>query len=156
MLPAATRSMTGRVFVDTNILIYARDRKAEEKRARARAWLEALSETGLGCLNLQVVNEFTRWVLANEPRRPLAEVRADSEALRAWGDKPPDDDEIELAWAVRERLGYQWFDCLLIAAAQLAGCPFFLTEDMGTGAKFQSVRLIHPFETAPAEILSRR
>lgn len=147
--------MTPAVFVDTNVLIYARDRKAEDKRAKARAWLTALGETGLGHLNLQVINEFTRWVLAHEgQRRRIEDVRGEVDALRAWGDKPLDEDEVELAWAVRRRLGYQWFDCLLIAAAEFAGCEYFLTENMGRGAAFHSVKLINPFETAPSELLS--
>lgn len=147
--------MTGRVFVDTNVLIYARDRKAEDKRPQAQQWLTALAETRLGRLNLQVLNELTRWVLAKEFHRSLEEVRAEINALRVWGDKPLDDDEIELSWAVRQQLGYQWFDCLLIAAAHSAGCRYFLTEDMGNRAVFGSVTIINPFKTAPSELLPR-
>jgi predicted nucleic acid-binding protein len=147
--------MTVRVFVDTNVLIYARDRKEAEKRAKAQAWLTALAETGFGRLNLQVLNEFTRWVLANEPRRPLEDVRKEIEELRIWGDKPLDHDEVELGWAVRERLGYQWFDCLLIAAAHLSECTHFLSENMGKGAVFGSITLIHPFDNHPSESLPK-
>jgi predicted nucleic acid-binding protein len=147
--------MTGRVFVDTNVLIYARDRKAEHKRARAQAWLKALGDTGQAYLNLQVLNEFTRWVLANEQRRSLDDIRKEIQALRAWGDKPLDHDEVELGWAVRKRFGYQWFDCLLIAAAELSGCSYFLTEDMTKKVVFGSLRLVDPFETSPSEILRK-
>jgi predicted nucleic acid-binding protein len=146
--------MTGRVFVDTNVLIYARDRKAEDKRTKAQAWLVALGDTGQARVNLQVVNEFTRWMLANEQGRSLEDVQEEIQALRAWGDKPLDHDEVELGWAVRKRFGYQWFDCLLIAAAELSGCRYFLTEDMSKGAVFGSVKLVDPFRTSPAEILS--
>src|SRR5215210_2824819 len=146
--------MSGRVFVDTNVLIYARDRKNAAKRDRTRDWLGALGATGLGLLNLQVLNEFTRWVLANENRRPLEEVRDEVESLRTWGDKPLDEDEVDLAWSVRERFGYQWFDCLLVAAAQHADCRFFLTEDMTHGAVVGSVTLIDPFRTSPHDILT--
>ena len=146
--------MTGRVFVDTNVLIYARDRKAEDKRAKAQAWLVALGDTGQARVNLQVVNEFTRWVLANEQGRSLEDVQEEIQALRAWGDKPLDHDEVELSWAVRKRFGYQWFDCLLIAAAELSGCRYFLTEDMSKEAVFGSLKLVDPFRTLPAEILS--
>jgi predicted nucleic acid-binding protein len=145
--------MIARVFVDTNVLIYARDRKARDKRAKAQVWLTALAETGLAHLNLQVLNEFTRWVLAHERKRPLEDIRKEIDELRAWGDKPVDDEQVKLGWMVRKRLGYQWFDCLLISAAHLQGCTHFLTENMGKGAIFGSVTLVHPFETAPSEIL---
>lgn len=149
--------MTGRVFVDTNVLIYARDRRNPVKHGRAREWLSRLGETGLGLLNLQVLNEFTRWVLANEGRRPLEDVRGEIELLRTWGDKPLDEEEVDLAWSVRQRYGFQWFDCLLVAAAaRHAECRFFLTEDMSPGALFGAVTLIDPFQTAPTDILIER
>ena len=145
--------MTGSVFVDTNVLIYARDRRNEAKRERARAWLRALGETGLGVINLQSLNELTRWILANEGRRNLEDVREEIDALRPWGDKPVDDEEVSLAWDIRARLGFQWFDCLLMAAAVRAECRYFLTEDMTEGATFGPVTLIEPFRTAPGDIL---
>ncbi len=43
-LRPAIRFMTARVFVDTNLLIYARDLKANSKRMAALAWLEALAD----------------------------------------------------------------------------------------------------------------
>ena len=147
--------MTGRVFVDTNVLIYARDRRNAAKRNQAREWLSALGATGLGLLNLQVLNEFTRWVLANEGRRPLKDVRNEIELLRTWGDKPLDEEEVDLAWSVRERYAYQWFDCLLVAAAaRHAECRFFLTEEMTHASVFGAVTLIDPFQAAPTDILT--
>lgn len=146
--------MTALVFVDTNVLLYARDLKAVAKRGAAQAWLNSLGTTGSGFLNLQVINEFTRWVLANEPATPLDDIRSDIQILRLWGDKPVGDAEVAIAWAVRERYRFSWFDCLLVAAADLAGCRYFLTEDMSAGVTFGSVTLIHPFKTSPADILN--
>ena len=89
-------------------------------------------------------------MLAHEPRRLLEDVRAEVDALRVWADKPLDDEEVELAWAVRERLRLP-----LIAATQFAGCSYFLTEDMGGGAVFGSVTIIDPFHTGPSELLPK-
>jgi predicted nucleic acid-binding protein len=146
-------STTRLVFVDTNVLIYARDQKDLEKRTKARTWLRMLGEHRCGRVNLQVLNEFARWVLKNESRRPLGEVRAEVDMLRAWGDTLVADEEVELAWAVRQRLGFQWFDCLLLAAARLLGCTHFLTEDMTEGATFETLRLVHPFRTSASDFL---
>jgi len=146
-------STTSLVFVDTNILIYARDRKDQERRAQARTWLSLLGDHRCGRLNLQVLNEFSRWVLKNESRRPLAEVRAEVDMLRAWGDTVVGDDEVELAWAVRRKFGFQWFDCLLVGAARLLGCTHFLSEDLTEGATFDTVRIVHPFRTSASAFL---
>ncbi len=146
--------MTARVFVDTNVLIYARDRKAGDKRAAARAWLQALGADGRMLVNRQVINELTRWILAREAGRALDDVREELDALGYWGQKAIDDEEIDVAWDVRRQLGYGWYDCLLIAAAHQAGCGVFLTEDMTPGARYGGVILVNPFTTAPDALSS--
>jgi predicted nucleic acid-binding protein len=141
------------IFVDTNVLIYVRDRKDQAKRTKARDWLDALAAREAGCLNLQVLNEFTRWVLAREPARKLADIRAEVDALRAWGADPVSPDEIDVAWEVRRRLGFGWFDCLLLAAALARGCSHFLTEDLTDGAALGDLRIVNPFSTDVDSIL---
>ena len=147
--------MTDQVFVDTNVLIYGRDAKQSDKKATAQEWVRSLGAQGAARINMQVLNELTRWILRNEPRRPLADIQQEIEALKVWGDKPLDEEELEVAWAVRDKLGYQWFDCLLVAAAQLAGCRYFLTEDMTHGTVFEGLTLINPFRASPGDVLQR-
>src|SRR5437660_10263165 len=50
--------MNGREFVDTNVLIYAFDRTAGKKRDAAVALLARLWSDQIGCLSLQVLQEF--------------------------------------------------------------------------------------------------
>jgi predicted nucleic acid-binding protein len=143
--------MSDTFFIDTNVLIYARDRKNGFKRERAQLWLSALTEREAARLNMQVLNELTRWMLAHERSRGADAIRAEVESLSTWGNKPVDEDEIDLAWSVQGRRRYHWFDCLLIAAASKAGCGFFLTEDMDDRANVGSVTLINPFAVLPTE-----
>ena len=147
--------MNDAVFIDTNVLIYLRDNRNADKRERARNWLTAISDAGLARTNLQVLNELTRWILKNEPGRPLVEVQDEVQVIGAWGARPTDQDDTELAWVVRQANGYQWFDCLLLAAAILAGCRYFLTEDMAHGATFEGLTLVNPFCMSPDDVLRR-
>ena len=146
--------MTERVFVDTNVLVYARDLRTPDKRARARAWLAELDARADPRINLQVLNELTRWLLAQKGHSAEA-ARAELEAFAIWGDQPIGPDEVEIAWIVRERLGYQWFDCLLLASAHLQGCRAFLSEDMTHGATFEGLTLVNPFRLSPDEFFQR-
>jgi len=50
--------MSDKVFVDTNILIYAHDLDAGAKRTVAAALLQDLWATRLGMLSTQVLQEF--------------------------------------------------------------------------------------------------
>ncbi|MFN3672701.1 MAG: PIN domain-containing protein [Bosea sp. (in: a-proteobacteria)] len=131
-----------RVFVDTNVLIYARDPSAGVKHAAARLWLERLATVDQLLLNLQVLNELTRWILRKENAAvPVARDAVDM--LRAFGEKPLAPEDVELAWDVRNHLGYQWFDCLLVA------CSHFLSEDMGHETRYGQLIIINPFRVDP-------
>ena len=50
--------MTGKRFVDSNILIYAHDADAAERQRRAAEVLAELWDSGLGVLSTQVLQEF--------------------------------------------------------------------------------------------------
>lgn len=147
--------MTGKVFVDTNVLIYTRDAKAEEKRRTAFAWLDRLEASSRLLINLQVINELTRWLLRNDPHRSPQVIRREVDAMRTYGDAPLSTPECDIAWDVRETLGYQWFDCLLLASAANAGCSHFLSEDMGHETRYGSLTIINPFRVDPDSFLSK-
>ncbi|AMJ60855.1 PIN domain-containing protein [Bosea sp. PAMC 26642] len=137
-----------RIFVDTNVLIYARDGAAAEKRDVAALWLRRLVMQGRILINLQVLNELTRWVLRNEAV-PLDIARTRIDELRRFGDAGLQAIHTANAWSVRERLGYQWFDCLLIAFASAEGCRYFLSEDMGHETRYGDLTIINPFRVDP-------
>ncbi len=147
--------MTARVFVDTNVLIYARDQRQHDKRKQARQWLEILADRRQLLTNLQVLNEFTRWLLLNERSRALEALRNEVGLLASYGAAPLSAAEMDNAWDVREALGYQWFDCLLIASAANAGCSHFLSEDMSHGERYGSLTIINPFKVDPVSFLSK-
>jgi predicted nucleic acid-binding protein len=134
-----------RVFVDTNVLIYLRDRREDEKRERARLWMRKLADRRAAVVNLQVLNELTNWMLKRESGREVERIRADIAALALWGADPLTEGDINLAWEVRQAFGFQWFDCLHVASAHALGCTHLLSEDMSDGAVFRGLRIVNPF-----------
>ena len=68
-----------RSLVDTNILVYAQDRKEAIKRPRAVELIDRLSAGGEFVLSAQCLNEFSSVVLRRG--MPIADVRA---AVSAW------------------------------------------------------------------------
>ena len=56
-LPGGT-CMTELCFVDTNVLVYARDRTEPEKQRRAEEWMQTLWRTRQGRLSIQVLQEY--------------------------------------------------------------------------------------------------
>jgi predicted nucleic acid-binding protein len=146
--------MTARVFVDTTVLVYARDRTEEEKHAKALQWLAVLWQARAGRLSWQVLQEY--YVTATrklDPPRDRADAREDVSALVTW--RPIDVDlvTIDRAWEVEDRFGLSWWDALIVAAAQVGGCTHLLTEDLQDGQRLERVTVVNPFVHAPASVL---
>lgn len=134
------------VFVDTNVLVYARDASEPEKQARAREWMQHLWEKGSGRLSLQVLEEF--YVTTTRKLKPglkREDARADVLDLLAWRPVLVDGDVVEAAWSIEDRFRLSFWDALVVAAAHRAGCGHLLTEDLQNGADFDGVRVVDPF-----------
>jgi len=132
------------VAVDTNILVYAEDLTAGEKRRAALAMFDRLPhETTL--IPVYVLGELYR-VLVRKARQPVAKARA---AVFAWGDSFP---LIELSSSVmlvaidiaREHQLEIW-DAVVLASAADAGCRLLLSEDFQEGFTWSGVTVTNPF-----------
>lgn len=146
--------MTAMVFVDTNVLVYVRDRAEEEKQRRAAEWMAALWDTGLGRLSYQVLQEYyVVTTLKLDPPRSEEEAREDVLALAAWDPAVVDRTVIERAWNVQDRHGFSWWDALILAAAHRTRCRHLLTEDLQDGQEVDGVTIVSPFTSPPDAIL---
>jgi predicted nucleic acid-binding protein len=146
--------MTARVFVDTNVLVYARDRSEAEKHRRAMEWLIALWEHEAGRVSWQVLQEY--YVTATrklDPPRKAADAREDVASLATWRPIEVALPALDAAWSVEDRFGLSWWDALIVAAAQLGECTHLLTEDLQDGQDLDGVRVVNPFRHTPEDIL---
>lgn len=138
------------VFVDTNVLVYARDTTEPTKHDRAREWLEHLWRSGEGRLSVQVLQEF--YVTATRKLSPgmsQDDARADVRNLNAWRPVKIDERALEEAWALQDRFALSFWDALIVAAARIIGCEQILSEDLQTGQELDGLRVVNPFEHAP-------
>lgn len=138
------------VFVDTNVLVYARDPSDPLKQRRAASWLARLWDEGSGCLSHQVLQEFcvtlTRKV---DPPADPEIVRDDVAALATWSPVVTDLEVLESAWRVEGRYGLSWWDSLIVAQAMASGCAVLLTEDLQHDQELFGVRVVDPFQVEP-------
>jgi predicted nucleic acid-binding protein len=142
--------MTGPTFVDTNVLVYARDAAVPEKQHAAAQWMSHLWQEGTGRLSFQVLQEY--YVVVTQKLTPglgLADARAEIRTLYAWDPVAVDASVIDGAWRLQDRYGLAWWDALIVAAAEQAGCPRLLTEDLQAGQELGTVTIVSPFDTAP-------
>lgn len=138
--------MTGLVFVDTNILLYSIDSRDPRKQMLAKQWLDRLWRTQTGRTGLQVLNEF--YFNATTRLRPgldQAEAWERVAALMAWQPQPMDVELLEIARRVQVGHRLNWWDCLIVAAANRQGCSTLLSEDLGDGESLAGVTIRNPF-----------
>jgi predicted nucleic acid-binding protein len=147
------KNSTATVFVDTNVLVYARDLDEPSKSVRAAAWMEALWRCRRGRVSYQVLNEYYATV-TQRLREPATaqQAREDVLSLLAWNPVVLDRAVTEGAWHIVDNHSCSWRDALILSAARLAGCRFVLTEDLQAAGEYGGLLVLNPFETAPHEL----
>jgi predicted nucleic acid-binding protein len=140
--------MTGPAFVDTNILVYARDAGEPVKQARAMDVLRVLWETRRGRVSLQVLQEYYVTVTCKlKPGLPQEDARDDVIALLAWRPLATSGSTLTKAWEIEDRFGFSWWDSLIVASALENRCQLLLSEDLQDGQQIDGLRILNPFAT---------
>ncbi len=140
--------MSDKVFVDTNVLIYAHDVDAGLKHAVAQSTLRALWNERVGVLSPQVLQEFYVNV-TRKLRRPLERdvARLIVSTYSAWCiDVTPA--EIAAAFRIENDARIGFWDALIVASAMRAGATQVLTEDLNAGQVIAGVTIANPFAQA--------
>jgi predicted nucleic acid-binding protein len=139
--------MTAEVaFVDTNILVYAYDTDAGNKRAVATERLARLWEEESGRVSTQVLQEFYVTVTRKLPT-PLdrAVAREIVAGYAVWHPFRPDVDDLVAASQLEERHRLSFWDAMIIVAAQQSRATSLLSEDLQDSQTFGGVRVTNPF-----------
>ena len=110
--------------VDTNVLVYAHDRHNFAKQQKAQVLLKQLWQSGLGCVSLQVLQEFYVTV-TRKIREPLAPESAVLviKSLKLWQIHQPNVEDILNAIA----------------------CQIIWSEDLNAGQHYGTVQVQNPF-----------
>jgi predicted nucleic acid-binding protein len=141
------------VFVDTNVLVYARDASEPEKQPQAAAWIDHLWRTRTGRVSFQVLQEYYAVTTRKlEPGLTPEQARADVRDLLAWRPVLVGTDLLEAGWSVEDRFRLSCWDALIVAAARTAGCEYLLTEDLQHGAELEGLRVVSPFRVAAGSL----
>jgi predicted nucleic acid-binding protein len=135
-----------KIFLDTNIIIYAYDRSAGKKHSRARDILLDLWDSGLGVISTQVLQEFFVNVTQKIPN-PLDKGTARDivSGLLKWDIVVNDGETILEGIDIHLRYNYSFWDSLIIGAALRSEASILFSEDLADGRVIQGVRITNPF-----------
>ncbi len=141
--------MPAKIFLDTNVVVYAFDQTVPAKRERSRAIIRGNLDW---VVSWQVVQEFCA-VALHRFKVPMA--MAD---LRDYLDVVllprcrvmPTAEIYRQALGVQTQTGYRFYDSLVVTAALVSGAGVLYSEDLQHGRQIGDVRIENPF-LEPAE-----
>jgi predicted nucleic acid-binding protein len=137
--------MSGKTFVDTNVLIYAHDIDAGEKQQIAKGVLRGLWSERTGVLSMQVLQEFyvnvTRKIASPLPKE-LARLVVTSYAIWCSETTPA---EIAAAFRIEDESQIAFWDALIVSSAEKSGASRILSEDLNAGQRIAGILIENPF-----------
>jgi predicted nucleic acid-binding protein len=132
-------------FVDTNILLYAISKDADEA-AKAKTANAILAAGDIG-LSVQVLQEF--YVQATRASRPdpISHEQAVGliDSWRRFAVQDLTTGIMDAAFATRVRFGISYWDAAIIEAGRALGCEVILSEDLDPGTDFDGAHIENPF-----------
>jgi predicted nucleic acid-binding protein len=135
-----------KIFLDTNVIIYAYDVSAGVKREKAQKILLDLWESGQGLLNTQVLQEFFISVTRKIPQPlELKTAKQIVNDLLSWDIVINDGDSILEAIELHSSRKYSFWDSLIIQAAIKGGASLLLSEDLSGGQNIKGMAIKNPF-----------
>ncbi len=134
----------GKAFFDTNVLLYMYGGPDPAKQAKARDLFAQHAVSNLALLSTQVVQEFyaAGFRKLGMPRRELCEAAAALLELPLVIVGPA---HIAAAIECEERYRINFWDALIVAAAESAGAEVLYTEDLNDGQQYGTVQARNPF-----------
>lgn len=138
-------SIVSKVFIDTNILIYAMDNRDPHRRAKARTALARLGVDPACVISTQVMQEFYVAATGKLKSDPLT-VKQVLQSFQVWEVVVLNSalifDAIDCSILNRISL----WDALIVAAAASARCETLWSEDLSPGQIIRGVRIVNPLE----------
>jgi len=136
--------MSERVFLDSNLLVYANDARDPAKQKRAAELIAQHIREGTGVVSTQVLQEYASVALTKLKQEDAAILRVLRllETLAVVGMTPA---LIRRAVELRRIYGVSFWDAGILAAAEEGDCATLLSEDFNSGQYYGGLRVQNPF-----------
>jgi len=82
---------------------------------------------------------------------PAVTARRAVEQWTEWNPAQPTLTQVQRAWHWCDAVHINFWDALIVAAAEQSGCLWLVSEDFQAGQRFGAVTVLNPFQRAPAE-----
>lgn len=134
-----------RVFLDTNIVVYANDRRDAKKQQRAIEVVSKAMRTSTGVISTQVLQEYAAVATTRLGQSETATLRQ-LELLESLSVVVLQPAMVRRAVEIAGRYQISHWDGAIIAAAEHARCDAVLSEDLNAGQAYAGVPIKNPFD----------
>lgn len=137
--------MSAAEFLDTNVLVYAYDRGDPRKQEIAQGLIHRALEGEIAASS-QVLGEFASTLLhkLTPPVKPV-DLALLLDALAPIYLVPLDGAIILRAVSAHAQYGLHFYDGMIVATAERAGCQRIWSEDLSAGQEYFGVKVVNPF-----------
>ncbi len=134
-----------RVFVDTNVFVYAKLDSSRDAEKREQAVAALSSITGEILVSTQVLSEFSVALLRHNVEE-VSVVKAIHEIAAECTVASIHLATIKRALSLREKYRFSFWDTLILASALECGCRVILSEDLQHEQVIEkSLKVVNPF-----------
>ena len=136
--------MKDKVFIDTNIWLYAFMEQDLGKSKIAREFIDKNIE--YICLSTQVLNEICINLLRKAGYSENDIKTLINNFYQVYEIYPIEVEDCIKASDIREKFNISYWDSLIVASALNNQCTILLSEDMQHNQKIESLKIINPFK----------
>ncbi len=131
-------------FIDTNVIVYANDRRDPTRQSRALNLIQTEGQNRTGVVSIQVLQEFANTAL-NKLGQSAAIVIRQLALLEVLTIVNPDPPMVRRAVELSTLYPLSFWDAAILASAESSGCQNLFTEDLNHGQVFGNIRVVNPF-----------
>jgi predicted nucleic acid-binding protein len=149
--------MSGKCFVDADILVYAHDRSAGARHLRAQMLIEQLWDSGWGVVSTQVLEELCIH-LGHRAANPLPdeEVRTLIRDYSTWEVVASTPTSIRQTLKIAAHSKLPFWDATILEAAERAGASILYSERLATGQRYGAIKIVNPLVEAVAGQITKK
>jgi len=135
-----------KAFFDTNILAYEFDKSEHRKQALVVDLINKWRPSGQMIISTQVLQEL--YVVLIQKLKPALKEEIAEEIIRNYSKLDVviiDPSLILNGIGIKRKYKISFWDALIVAAAQRAGCKILFTEDLSHRMKIADIEIVNPF-----------
>ena len=133
-----------KIFIDTNIIIYANNKRVIKKQKRALEIVKLLMKNRTGTISTQVLQEYA-FVAINKLKQSQDVVLRQLKLLESFEVIYQSPVQIRRAVEIKHLYKIGFWDACIISNAEHANCNEIYSEDLNAGQFYSGIQIVNPF-----------